>query len=181
MTLKAGSLCGAMQSIAPKKIAVLIIDQPEPPKPVPDEQVPDLVRYQQQLLAFANSIGCRFWRIELSQHGIVGKSPTATRLKGLIPPSTPVITKQRFNAFEGTTLKADLATAGVTHVVVLGHMMNCCVKYTAIGGAYRKTDPFVHGATGNGFKVMTQRKVLSGVGDADWVNEQDVSFYTSLG
>jgi hypothetical protein len=181
MGLVAGSLTEGIQKAAKNGVvAVLIIDQPEPKLQV-NVEVPFLTRAQQRLLGYAASMGCKFWRIELSQHGIVGAFPTATALKAYLPMDAPIITKQKLNAFEGTSLAADLATAHVTHVVVLGHEMNCCVKQTAIGGSYRRNDPFIAGATGNGLEVLTTREVLSGNGDPSWIDAPKVTFYTTLG
>lgn len=46
-------------------------------------------------------------------------------------PKEAVIQKDRPNAFVGTTLEADLRTAGITHVTLCGAMSQMCVDATA--------------------------------------------------
>ena len=162
------------------KIGVLIIDEPEPKPPVADADVKKITRDQQTLLAFANGQGCKFWRIELSQRGIAGEHPTSLRLRGFLPPDTPVVTKKHLNAFTETNLAGQLQTAGVTHVVVLGHETNCCVKQTAVGGPPKPERDPVAGATQLGYTVLTSPLVLKGRDAPKWTGEAKTEFYAKL-
>lgn len=142
-----------------------------------------LIENQQQLLVACGRFSCRFWLVELNPRaGIAPTSRTLLRLRALVHAATSIVAKTRFNAFEGTNLHASLLARGVSsHLVVLGHEVNCCVKQTAIGGRYKPGQPVVPGATGRGYTVMTAEAVLSSNGrQADWKQERDVEFYTTL-
>lgn len=156
------------------EVGVLLIDEQ-----ANFNATPELIEDQRFLLHMASRLGCRFWLIELDPtNGVAPTSPTLLRLRALVQAATVV--KTRFNGFEGTNLHANLTAAGVTtHVVVLGHAANCCVKQTAIGGAYKPGQPFVAGAAGLGYTVMTANRLLSD-GPANWTNAANVEFYSDL-
>jgi len=134
-------------------------------------------------------LGLPVWLVELSPSGPVARprERTMVRLRAMLPRNTPRVAKQRFNAFEGTDLLARIHNAMVlSYLVVMGHEVNCCVKQTAIGGSYKPSSPFVEGATGNGFKVLTCDDILSinskhwDPVKADWWDHMRVEYYASL-
>lgn len=55
-------------------------------------------------------------------------------------PSEPLIHKEFNSSFENTTLDAELARLGVTHVVLAGAQTNWCIRATAYGALERGYD-----------------------------------------
>jgi hypothetical protein len=93
--------------------------------------------------------------------------------------NTPVLIKEQYNAFAGTALHQDLQAANIKRVVLMGRQTNCCVKQTAIGGAGDRSQTFVPGATGHGYKVMTNLQIIA-EGRPNWADSPDVEFYAQL-
>lgn len=174
-----------------KKVGILLIDEqtafPDDPNVVvqPPLAMKNL-RYQQTLLAYAQYLACPIWCIE--NNPTIGSKdpkpnrPTTIRLRGLLPPNTPCITKPFFNAFEGTDLEHELLTKQVKAVVVLGYETNFCVMFTAIGGSRTKDGKaaFVDGAVQRGWPVLTHGNILNGWKEAIWQEEKGVHFYAQL-
>ncbi len=52
----------------------------------------------------------------------------------------PLVHKQFESSFEDTTLEAELATLGVSHVILAGAMTNWCIRATAYGALDRGYD-----------------------------------------
>jgi Isochorismatase family len=138
-----------------------------------------------RVLALAGRLQIPVWLIELnstlglSKIVLGGPSPTVRTHVGLrVRVNAPVIVKARYNAFDQTSLHRDLQAANIKRVALMGRQTNCCVMQTAIGGNYRLA-PFVPGATGNGYKVMTSQDVI-GEGQPRWVDSPGCEFYTRL-
>lgn len=190
-----GSLMEAMWEDFVKggeKVGILLIDeqhQVDQKNPNLEVKIPKSManlRYQQTLLAYAQYLGCPMWYVESDAPTVMGQPqpelPTTERLRGLLPPKTPLIKKPYYNAFEGTDLEAQMTKAKLEAVVVLGYETNFCVKFTAIGGSRSKEGKtaFVSGAVQRGWPVLTCQKILNGLTDALWQDEEGVCFYDRL-
>ncbi len=187
-----GSLMAKVGELAARgvKVGMLVIDEPVSADREDTLAVPPHIRAMQTLLVFGVREGLPVWLIELCPGEVhAPSSRTMVRLRGLLPTSTPAVLKKRFNAFEGTNLLTLLQDAGVTtHLVVMGHEVNCCVKQTVLGGKYKRSTPFVFGAIDLRYKVLTSDHVLSINGapkgphgtKADWADHVDVRYYAHL-
>ena len=178
MSLVPGSLLAGMQKLTGEGHAIGVV--------VVDEQSQlggggfAETTAQQRLLAFANNMNYPVWLVELNPNPANANLPTHTKLRGLLPPGTPVVTKQSLNAFSGTNLHALLQAANIDAFVLMGYNVNCCVKHTAVGGFTNPANKMVKpGATQRGYMVLTCQAVLRG-GVATWWQEPGVRFYASL-
>ena len=141
---------------------------------------------QQAVLMFASRNGCPVWLVELNPNA--GNEPnlkTRVRLRALLPPGTPVVTKTSLNAFVGTNLDHQLTAHHVSAFVIMGFAVNCCVRQTAVGGPEKRVGPHVHGATDHGYVVMSCPQILRGGqanegGTAIWRHEPGVWFFNSV-
>ena len=133
---------------------------------------------QQRVLMFASRMDYPIWLVELRPNPVHHHSPTQTRLRALLPLTTPVIVKQMFNAFTGTNLHALLQAATIDGFVVMGFEVNCCVRQTATGGypGHGNTGQHAPGAVQHGYYVLTCPQVVRG-GTANWSNANGVLFY----
>ncbi|MBX3205717.1 MAG: isochorismatase family protein [Labilithrix sp.] len=171
-------------------VGILVIDEPVTADRQDPMAVPHHIRNMQTVLVYAGWEQHPVWLVELSPGPVHSPaSRTMVRLRGMVPPSTPAVLKKRFNAFEGTNLLELLRAANVTsHLVVMGHEVNCCVKQTALGGRYKASTPFEFGAVGLHYKVLTSDHVLSingaptgpGGAKADWADHADVEYFARL-
>ncbi|MBX3264067.1 MAG: isochorismatase family protein [Labilithrix sp.] len=171
-------------------VGILVIDEPVSADREDPNAVPDHIRDMQTVLVYAGWERHPVWLVELSPGPEQNPtSRTMVRLRGMLPPSTPAVLKKRFNAFEGTNLRELLRAANVTsHLVVMGHEVNCCVKQTVIGGRYKPSTPFEFGAVGLEYTVLTSDRVLSINGEpkgpggvkADWADHVAVEYYARV-
>lgn len=179
-----GSLIERMSALVDQNVTVGVLVIDEQGDHFGGANADDLIKVQQKLLIAAGRLGCRFWLIEYNvKAGAAPTKRTTARIRAVLHSATPIVAKKRFNAFEGTNLHASMIARGVdTHVVVLGHEANCCVRFTAIGGQFKPNTPFVQGATGRGYTVLTTPGVLSSIGGvpANWMNQPSVEFYSQL-
>ncbi|MFY9513437.1 MAG: isochorismatase family protein [Rubrivivax sp.] len=68
-------------------------------------------------------------------------SPQWQLVPELVPQEgEPIVHKQYESSFENTTLEAELARLGVSHVVLAGAMTNWCIRATAYGALDRGYD-----------------------------------------
>lgn len=170
-----GSLMDAIHTLPPHQVGVLIIDEQ-----LGFTDTSSLIERQQRLILAANWHGCRFWFVENDPGGTGNPSPTLLRLRAVVGGQrVQRISKERFNGFDGTDLDYRLGLAGIHYLVLVGHMSNCCVKHTAVGGQRGRRGPFVDGATGLGYQVLSSDEVLSG-DPADWTDEPGVMFYRAM-
>ncbi len=189
MTLLQGSLMGEMTRLIGlgTTVGVLLIDEQGN-----FNGSPALIGSQRHLLAFAASMRCPVWLVELDPpsgmanvavpaNTVAGRAmKTLVSLRSLVPDDTPVLRKSQFNAFVGTNLVADLAGRGVnSHLVVLGHEGSCCVKQTAVGGPPKPNAVPLVGATGHGFTVLSTASIVSGSTNS-WSGNVNVGFYSQL-
>lgn len=181
MTQMLGSLIEDMSRLPADRVGILIIDEQGSFADDAWIERQRLIERQQMLINAASRLGCRFWFVELDPRRDGITSPTILRLRAMLGADRASrVLKTKFNGFDGTTLESELRQAHVTHVVVLGHEANCCVKQTAIGGIYNRCGgTFVQGATGLGFKVLSSDQILSG-SEASWKWEDRVTFYSTL-
>lgn len=105
--------------------------------------------------------------------------PTSFTLKSVLPPNTPTIRKQYFNAFVDTPLKSQLDGRGCKTLVVTGATAAMCVMNSVCGGMEFTDFKSRPGAIDLGFNVITCQAVISGevVG---WSDNSKIKFYSSL-
>jgi nicotinamidase-related amidase len=80
------------------------------------------------------------WVQHNDSHLAAGSAPWQL-VAGLVPATGEVIVHKQFeSSFENTTLEAELASRGISHVVLAGAMSNWCVRATAYGALDRGYD-----------------------------------------
>ncbi|MGC4125788.1 cysteine hydrolase family protein [Enterobacter sp.] len=162
-----GSLLGAVSEFSgPGKLAVLVIDMEDR---CMGGGVGTNIRCVLELARLRN---LPVWFIETMV-------PTSAALKNVLPPTTPTIRKQYFNAFVDTPLKSQLDAHGCKTVVVTGATAAMCVMNSVCGGMEFTDFKSRPGAIDLGFNVMTCQAVISGevVG---WSDNSKIQFYSSL-
>lgn len=162
-----GSLLDAISGFSgPGKTGVLVIDM--------EEQ------------CMGGGVGTNIRRVlELARHRnipvwfIETMVPTSAILKSVLPPDTPTIRKQYFNAFVDTPLKSQLDEHGCKTVVVTGATAVMCVMNSVCGGMEFTDFKSRPGAIDLGFNVITCQAVISGevVG---WSENSKIQFYSNL-
>jgi nicotinamidase-related amidase len=200
MTTFAGSLLEAIPKLKldGRSIGFVVVDEQSTPEtPTKGElgafekNEAEVTAAQNKLIEFATRFNFPVWFVEIASTG--GSKPTRADLRELAPKNLCVVPKTAMNPFTSSNLFEELKNAKIDTIVLLGFQVNCCVRMTAVGGdpgPFSKGKPsgnaLQQGATALGFQVLTCQQVLRGqntdgdIFSANWKNEDNVRFYSSL-
>lgn len=169
--------------------------QPSRQEPLKDWKIKNVRYHQQRVVQFCATMGIPAWLVEIYHGHLGGALPshldpnlassdtrTLTQLRALLPPTTTIIRKGMFNAFDDDArpdLHGSLQAEGIQDLIVMGFSSQMCVYYTVVGGRKIARDGKCEGALTLGYQVLSSDLVVRPQ-PAPWKDEAGVLFYQEL-